>query len=349
MQSKTTPLVTIIIPSYNYGHFISQTLDSLLAQSYQNWECIIVDDGSTDNTIDVVALYQSRDRRFKNIRQENQGPSSARNTGIKNISGKYIQFLDADDLLERRKLEHHVWYMEDNPEVDLVYGSARYFRIDNPDERRYSNKPVDEPWMPGVSGCGSEVLHALLKENIMVMSAPLIRREVIEDVGYFDTTILVMEDWHYWIRCAARGKRFQFLDKTETLSLVRWHPNSLSQTDIKMVEKLFYIRRMINKILHDKDAWLLNVNILVTELAGLSVLEIEKGNWIKGTYYLLRAAHNSAGITTKLKWCYSATIAQLAPPHRLESLFYMPVSQSMREILRYRFKLDNRSSSHDQL
>jgi glycosyltransferase involved in cell wall biosynthesis len=337
MPGKPTPLVTIIIPSYNYGQFISQTLDSLLAQSYQNWECIIVDDGSTDNTSDIVARYQSRDRRFKGIKQANRGLSAARNVGLKKAAGEYIQFLDADDLLEKRKIEHHLEYLEDYPEVDIVYGSAKYFRTDNPLERRYSNREEDTPWMPEVSGSGKEVLHALLLNNIMVVSAPLIRREVIEEVGYFDTTIKVIQDWHYWIRCAARGKRFQFLEKEETLSLIRWHPDSLSQRGnnrnrIKMIEELFLMRRKIKKVIPDRDALIFNIELLVNHLAQLGVSEIEKDNWIKGTTYLLRAAYNSAGMTTKLRWCFAAAVAPLVPLDGLERLLSLPLRQSAREI-----------------
>jgi glycosyltransferase involved in cell wall biosynthesis len=136
MQSNSNPLVTVIIPAYNYGCFISETLDSLLAQSYQNWECTIVDDGSTDNTREVIAHYLSRDRRFSSIRQANRGASGARNTGLRSAQGKYIKFLDADDLLERRKIEHHVKYLDDHPQVDIVYGSFRYLRTTNPSEQK---------------------------------------------------------------------------------------------------------------------------------------------------------------------------------------------------------------------
>src|SRR5262249_32741505 len=135
---ELSPLVSIIVPAYNYGSLISQTLDSLLNQSYKNWECWVVDDGSTDNTSEVVEGYCNSDPRFKYLSQTNRGPGVARNDGIKRSRGSYIQFLDADDLLEERKIEHHVVFLEENPEVDLVYSGVRYFKTGFPDERRYS-------------------------------------------------------------------------------------------------------------------------------------------------------------------------------------------------------------------
>src|SRR6185295_252898 len=95
-----SPLATIIIPAYNYGHFIAQSIESVQAQTYSNWECIIVDDGSTDDTANVVRKFTEQDERVKFFKQRNQGLAAARNTGIANSSGEYVQFLDADDLIE---------------------------------------------------------------------------------------------------------------------------------------------------------------------------------------------------------------------------------------------------------
>src|SRR5215831_15925290 len=102
------PLVSVIVPAYNYGSLIGETLDSLRNQTYNNWECWVIDDGSTDNTSEVVRVYCKSDPRIKYLPQMNSGPSVARNNGIRHSRGSYLQFLDADDLLEKRKIEHHV-------------------------------------------------------------------------------------------------------------------------------------------------------------------------------------------------------------------------------------------------
>ncbi|MCD4680085.1 MAG: glycosyltransferase, partial [Bacteroidales bacterium] len=99
-------LVSIIIPLYNAEKYIKETLDSVLSQSYSNWECIIVDDGSTDSSKKIALEYCAKDARFKYFHQPNSGPSAARNHGLKISSGDYIQYLDADDVIfpERLKL-----------------------------------------------------------------------------------------------------------------------------------------------------------------------------------------------------------------------------------------------------
>jgi len=100
----SNPLVSIIVPCFNYGQFLSEALESLLAQTYPRWECIIVDDGSTDNTKEAVNFYVQKDSRFRYIYQVHRGVSSARNRALKEAAGTYIQFLDADDMLEKDKL-----------------------------------------------------------------------------------------------------------------------------------------------------------------------------------------------------------------------------------------------------
>ncbi len=147
-------LVSVIVPTYNYGHFIGQALKSMQAQTYPHWECVVVDDGSTDDTAEVVARFSDSDRRIKFLRQKNLRQAAARNNGLRNSSGQYVQFLDADDLLEPRKLERQVEYLERHPEVDIVYGDVRFFNTEDPDERLYTMWGENKPWMPGISGRG---------------------------------------------------------------------------------------------------------------------------------------------------------------------------------------------------
>src|SRR6266852_191572 len=137
-EHSSAGLVSVIITSYNYGHFIAQALDSVLAQTYSNWECIVVDDGSTDNTREVVERYAEANPRIRYFWQENQRLAAARNTGIAKSSGEYFQFLDADDLIERRKLECQVEVLEHHQEIDIVYGDVRYIASENSDQRLFT-------------------------------------------------------------------------------------------------------------------------------------------------------------------------------------------------------------------
>src|SRR5919112_808436 len=125
--NTSRPLVSVVVPSYNYGHLIRETLESLAAQTYEHWECVVVDDGSKDDTRAVVEAYAAGDPRVRYVWQENARQGAARNNGLRHSSGDYFQFLDADDLLEPHKFERQVEYLESHPEVDVVYSGVRYF------------------------------------------------------------------------------------------------------------------------------------------------------------------------------------------------------------------------------
>ena len=189
------PLVSVIVPTYNYGHFIGQTLKSLQAQTYPHWECVVVDDGSTDDTAEVVAAHAASDPRIKYLRQQNQFQAAARNLGLRHSAGQYVQFLDADDKIEPRKLERQVAYLEEHPEVDIIYGGVRYFTETGIDESLHSVDEDNQPWMRKLSGQGRELVSTLVRRNLMVINAPLVRRRVINAVEPFAESLPPVEDW----------------------------------------------------------------------------------------------------------------------------------------------------------
>lgn len=118
--------VSIIIPCYNMEPYLAETLDSVASQTYNNWECIIIDDGSTDNTELIVNNYCNNDNRFRYIKQENKGVSAARNNGIKQANGEFILPLDGDDIIEKTYIEKAVNYISTHPETKLVYCKAAF-------------------------------------------------------------------------------------------------------------------------------------------------------------------------------------------------------------------------------
>ena len=120
-------LVSIIVPCYKQAHLLPETLDSVLKQTYRNWECVIVNDGSPDNTSEVANQYIMKDKRFVLLEQENQGLAMARNNGIKKSQGQYILPLDSDDLIEPSYIEKAIDYFEKNPNTKLVYCKADRF------------------------------------------------------------------------------------------------------------------------------------------------------------------------------------------------------------------------------
>jgi len=330
----TAPCVSVIIPAFNLGSLIVYSLESLINQGYQNWECIVVDDGSSDNTEEIVQSYVKRDKRIVYVYQKNGGLSKARNAGLSRARGAYIQFLDADDLIESRKLQCHVQYLENNPEVDIVYGDARYFRTERPGERRNSMSDIDLPWMPKVSGSGKEIQEALLRMNIMVVSAPLLRRRIIDRVGLFDEELPLLEDWDYWIRCAVRGGRFQYLDEDGALSLIRWRPNSLSKDRFGMRKQGLHLRHKLSKVLQDKSLIEYNETLLADSRGLFGVELIESGRLFRGMWLLLSASYKSSRWNESLKWIYSALVAPFAPRNNFQKIVSLPIKESLKLLLR---------------
>ena len=121
-------MVSIIVTTYNYAHFLDDALTSVKDQVYQDWECIVVDAGSTDNTTEVVIRYVNSDKRFKYLKKEYHGVSSSRNAGIKISKGEYLQFLDGDDLFNANKINSQLSAFEKNPSADIIYGDVRFFK-----------------------------------------------------------------------------------------------------------------------------------------------------------------------------------------------------------------------------
>lgn len=222
-------MVSIIIPTFNYGNYIAETLSSVRNQSYRDWECIVVDDGSTDDTKEIVEGFILTDNRFKYIYQEDKGVSSARNFGIKTAKGDFIQFLDADDLLQTDKIKSQINAFTKNPAVDIVYNDVRFFDDNNNLELRTSlsgKKP--DSWLPKISGKGKEVVAQFCKINFLVMNSPLIKKNIFEKVGYFDESMKALEDLDFWMRCALADCYFCFNEAENSFALVRVHSGSLS-------------------------------------------------------------------------------------------------------------------------
>ena len=174
--------VSVIVPCYNQGQFLSQCLDSILAQTYTNWECVIVNDGSLDNSQQIIEAYVNQDTRIRYIFQENQGPSVARNNGIVQSKGEFILPLDADDLIADTYIEKALSIFENQPDVKLVYCQADKFGLENGEwilpEYKYEN---------------------LLWENMIFCSALYRRCDYDKTNGYNPNMKNGLEDWDFWL------------------------------------------------------------------------------------------------------------------------------------------------------
>lgn len=234
----TRPEVSIIIPCFNYGKYLPYSLESVLSQTFSYWECLIIDDGSTDTTSKVAYEFQSKDNRIRCFRQNNQGPSVARNLGLKESKGQFIQFLDADDAIECEKIASQVAFLKKHPNIDLVYGNVLFFRDKGKlvEDEIHSSK-IFLKNIPKFENEDS-FFKALIQRNFIVTHAPLLRAEIIDSIGYFDESLKNYEDWDFWVRCALGKKRFFYFECPSSKALVRVHPKSLSRHKENRLDKI---------------------------------------------------------------------------------------------------------------
>jgi glycosyltransferase involved in cell wall biosynthesis len=325
-STASRPLVSVIVPTYNYGRLIGHSLDSLRAQTYPNWECVVVNDGSTDDTAEVVARHAERDARIRYVRQENLKQAAARNNGIRNSGGDYFQFLDADDLIEPRKFEQQVEYLEAHPEIDIVYGDARYFSDEAMRERHLMPGGRDEPRAPTVSGSGESVVAALVRKDPIPINTALVRRSVIERVGPFDERLSPVEDWEFWIRCAALGARFHYEVFEQTYALVRCHPASASRSSgRRLLRAILLMRKKIMGMPVGPEVLRLNKELAAEEEGFLGVEEVLEGERAAGAYRLCRAAVKDGNARHRIKWLACA----FAAPFVSRKQFYKLYSSSL--------------------
>lgn len=324
------PLVSVIVPAYNYGRFIGATLESLQAQTLTNWECLVVDDGSTDDTADVVARFARTDSRIKLLRQQNRLQAAARNYGLEQMSGKYVQFLDADDLLEPRKFERQVEYLEAHAEVDIVYSDTRFFPTERPEELLYTMYGENMPWQPGFSGTGRDMLLPLVRRNTVIVCAPLMRAALVQRVGHFDEQLPPLEDWEFWIRCALAGAHFRYEDHHGTRALVRSHASSSSKNTLRMAAAEVRMRSKLTRLLaSEPEASRTNAQLLAEAEGTLGAQEVMYGGRARGVYRLGRAAVLDRNLRHRLKWLTCAIAAPFVGKSRFESIYSSSISRAV--------------------
>jgi glycosyltransferase involved in cell wall biosynthesis len=228
------PLVSIIIPTYNYAKYISRAIDSALSQTYPNIEVIVIDDGSTDETSSVVTKYG---RRLSYLRQENKGASSARNLGISVSHGEYIAFLDADDQYRLENVEHKVQFLQDHKEYRWVYSDWVWIDQLN---REIARGSQDKNTLASLHATGNVFLLAL-KDKRLQTNVFLFEREILVRAGGFDERLTIREDYDLYLRLAY-SYPISYLD--EPLVEIYPHIRSLGN---RSVEESYRMRWCLNR------------------------------------------------------------------------------------------------------
>jgi glycosyltransferase involved in cell wall biosynthesis len=197
----THPRVSVVIPTYNRAHLIGESIQSVLTQTFRDFELIVVDDGSSDDTETVVRRFG--DPRIRYTYQENKGISGAQNTGIRTAKGGYIAFLGSDDLWLPALLQLEVEILGSNPDVGLAYAKAQAIDTDGNLKSQISGTSQKYP---------GDTLKSALYGNFVCTIAALMRRECFDRVGLFDETLKARVDYDMWIRMA-KHYRFAYLDR----------------------------------------------------------------------------------------------------------------------------------------
>lgn len=226
-MSRNRPLVSVVIPCYNSEEWLEDTLDSVYNQTYNHLEVIVIDDGSTDNTKEIVKKYSDK---IKYIYQENSGPSVARNTGINNSKGEYIAFLDADDMWEEDKLIKQIEFMKNNSSYGVVVTDLKVVNESN--EYLYTHKNI---WPENKK----EIIEKIFMGGIG-MSTPTImaRKNLLEKVGGFDEQLPARED-HFLLMNVAEISSIKHIQEP----LVRRRINDSSFTQNINPENLFHFNK----------------------------------------------------------------------------------------------------------
>jgi len=233
-ESQPTELVSVIIPAYNMARYIGETLNSVFAQSYPNFEVIVVNDGSPDTPELEQALQPYRDR-IVYLTQENRGLSGARNTGIRAAKGNLVALLDADDIWLPSYLAEQTKYLRENPNKDLVYCDAEFFG---------EGITPGQYYMQANPNSGEATAEAIISKRCTVFVSVTARTAVLKDVG-FDESLRSCEDFDCWIRMTAAGYKIGYQRKV--LARYRRHAASLSANPTRMAE---FNLKVLNKALN---------------------------------------------------------------------------------------------------
>ncbi|AST93383.1 MULTISPECIES: glycosyltransferase family 2 protein [Sutcliffiella] len=226
-NTNNNPLISIVTPAYNSEAYIKDAIDSVLKQTYVNWEMIIVDDCSKDKTVEMVRQYS--DPRIKLVQlSKNSGPAVARNTAMENARGRYLAFLDSDDQWLPEKLEKQLLHMQEN---DIAFSFTKYMKVD--EDGKDIGTIVEAP--------DTLSYKRLLKDNVIGCLTVMVDKEKVGNLKM--ENIRTRQDWVLWLTILKKG--FQAHGLQEVLAKYRERPNSVSSNKLKMAKQNWKVYREI--------------------------------------------------------------------------------------------------------
>jgi glycosyltransferase involved in cell wall biosynthesis len=268
-------LVSVIIPCYNREQWLEKCIHSVLNQTYYNLEIIIIDDGSSDRTFQIVKSFN--DKRIKYFYKENGGHASARNFGINQSIGEWIAFLDSDDYWDKHKIKTQLSYGD----FDAIYCNANI--IDEKGSIIKNNKSIN-----------FEKLHSDIKNNILLAniitgssSSIILKTSIIKRVGYFRNDLKIGEDWEYWARAIWLNIKIKYV--TEKLTFIRTHLNS-TQSNAKQTDFSNSKTKILKSFLNYKGISSFNKSMIYKKLFEISYSKYNAKKFLN--FYIQSVSHN---------------------------------------------------------
>jgi glycosyltransferase involved in cell wall biosynthesis len=303
---KYNPLVSVVLPTYNRARLLSRAVNSVLDQTYPNFELIVVDDCSTDGTEGVMQGFQ--DDRIRYIRHEkNQGAPIARNTGIRAAKGKYIAFQDSDDVWLSTKLEKQVNAFNSAPsDLGVIYTS--FWLISD-----YEKTLIPSSYLKQTEG---KIHDVLLKMNFVSLSSAVVKRECFEKVGMFEN-IPRFQDWELWLRIS---QYYYFKHLREPLVKVYRQSDSISRnTDVLITARKYILSKYYNELSK-------NSKLLSKHYSDIGIFLCSKGDIKEGRKYFFKAVSVNPFNAKLLLW----TIASIfgSTTYNKYSTFYNTLKNS---------------------
>ncbi|MCM3879695.1 MAG: glycosyltransferase [Vicinamibacterales bacterium] len=240
MASTLNPLVSVVVPTYNCEKYLSAALDRVLSQDYAPFEVVVVDDGSTDHTLDVLATYENRVRVF---RQSNRGPAAARNVAVREARGEFLAFVDGDDLWLPGKLSAQMAYLEKNPESKVVYGSWYEWYPDKDGSFPEQIFEIGDESLALEEANSGWVYSKLLMDSIIHIISAVIDRSVYDAVNGFDESLESGSDYDFWLRVS---RNFQVAKLRRNVAVYRQNPASITSFPRKDDNAYRLLRRAID-------------------------------------------------------------------------------------------------------
>jgi len=290
---NASPLVSIVIPSFNRADLIEETLDSISAQTYSNWECIIVDDGSDDDTAAIVGSYVSSDSRLSFVHRQRQpsGASTCRNIGLSLAVGKYVIFLDSDDLLASTCLEHRVALMEQNQETDFIVFPTMVFR----------DVPGDSPYFWNAFSDEDDFDRFLRFDSPWQTAGPIWRRSSLDRVGFWDESAWSWQDWEFHVRALAEGLIYVKIPHPDSYYR-QTRPNAISTASKKRQYKTNRSRVLSRVLLR-----------VATRLKDRDAFTPHRRRFLAAVYYKFAFSYDLSTKKSMMVWCRARQSRVIGP------------------------------------